>query len=262
MQVSHVALPSHNHRLRSILLGIGDGGFLLAVGRGVVHRVGFEVRYRRIVYRNTVQARRHRGYSLKGNRIGITTTLFRLNSDSGYTLRIRSGDGHLLTRGFVHRDSRTNLVLQLDGVLQVLFVKALQRVAVQVNHIQIRIGGSANDEVNDINALCTALRRNGDDLLLAFKHAQHTLARFAFGEGDNRDRAHSFAFWQRIEIVQRIGIEARERRTVKINHLQAVIARGLQHEMDDISAAGTSLRTNGNLIIAAQALDITHRSRL
>ena len=194
------------------------------------------------------------------NRIGVSASVFRQHLDGGVACTKRSGDGYLLTRSLVNRDSRTGLAGQRIAVLQHFFLEARQYNAVQVNHIKERIRRSTRDKTNRIFLLRTRLGSYRDALYFILQHAQHTLRLLGFLKGHRRNGGDTLR--QRVDIIERVRTEARDLYPIEVNHQQVGVARGSYAEVDDISAAGATLRTNGNLIIAVQTTEVTHRSRL
>ena len=194
------------------------------------------------------------------NRIGVSASVFRQHLDDGVACTKRSGDGDLLTRSLVNRDSWTGLAGHRIAVLQHFFLEARQHNAVQVNHIEERIRRSTRNKLNGIFLLCTGLRRYGYFLGLSLQHAQHTLRLLGFLVCDSRNSSDTLR--QRVDIIERVRTEARDLYPIEVDHQQVGVARGSYAEVDDIGAAGATLRTNGNLIIAVQAAEVTHRRRL
>ena len=132
--------PQDSYLLRHIFLGITDRRQFFLVCGLVMHRVRTESRDTYPVDGNVRQLGRRRTAGLEVDLIRIARTFFRLHFDIRYARAVRSRDGHLLSRRFVHRDDRTLIARQLNGVLQVLLVEACERRAVQVNHIEVRVG--------------------------------------------------------------------------------------------------------------------------
>ena len=194
------------------------------------------------------------------NRIGVSASVFRQHLDDGVACTKRSSDGDLLTRSLVNRDSRTGLAGHRIAVLQHFFLEARQHNAVQVNHIKERIRRSTRNKPNRIFLLRARLGSYRDALHFILQHAQHTLRLLGFLKGHRRNGGDTLR--QRVDIIERVRTEARDLYPIEVDHQQVGVARGSYAEVDDIGAAGATLRTNGNLIIAVQTTEVTHRSRL
>ena len=142
----------------------------IAVRREIMHRGRLEVSDRCSVNQNVGQLNRLRSYFREVNLIFVCASRLRLHHDSRHAGSVRSCDGHLLTRSFVHRDARTAIARQRNYIaLQLVFLEArqLNRVVIhEINHLKISVGGGAYNEINHIRLLRPALCRHGYRLRL------------------------------------------------------------------------------------------------
>ena len=219
----------------------------------IIHRIGTIARYQFAVNQDAIQTGRLRRYFDKLYLIGISHYAVDCYFDLRRTFSVRSGDGHLLSFLFVHRDLRAGLSLKLiDVPVGLLTHEARQRSAVQIDHLQISVGGGLDHKVDRIDFLRLAvLRGHSDDLGLTLQYAQYALRGFHLVIGDGRDLAD--AYRQRVDIMQRVFMETLQGLLVQIDHRQIRYTRGRYREMDDIRVAGAILRTNGDLIVSVQA---------
>ena len=113
VEPSHGVFPEDVHRLAFITFDISNGRQRAFVGSSIVLFRRIESGYRFVVDSYHRESRRSRSNGHELNRIGIGCSLLGLHIDVRSTCTIRSGDGHLLTGCFVHRDSRTFLRSQV-----------------------------------------------------------------------------------------------------------------------------------------------------
>ena len=113
VEPSHGVFPEDVDRLAFIALDISDRRQYTLVGSGIIQFCRIESSNRFAVDGYHRESRRSRSNGHKLDGIGVGVSLFGLHLDICSTRAIRSGDSHLLTGCFVHRDSRTFLGSQV-----------------------------------------------------------------------------------------------------------------------------------------------------
>ena len=111
-------------------------------------------------------------------------------------------------------------------------IKVLQRFTIKVNHLEERILRCAYNKLDRIGARIPVLGCYRDALRCLFQYRQHALRALRLGEGYIRNTTYSFV--QRIDIMQCIGMEARQGFTVQQDRLQRRIVGLIDTEMNDI----------------------------
>ena len=132
--------------------------------------------------------------------------MLRLHADTRRALAVRRGDGYLLSALLLYRDGGAGGVGQFHLVSKHVLVEALQRVAVQVNHLQKSVLRLLHHKGDGVGPLVAAGSGYGQRIDIAFGNCQHFLLRVAFVVGNLRNLA--LAGGKRVHILQGVRMEA------------------------------------------------------
>ncbi len=185
---------------------IGNLGQRTRIGQRIFGSGSGKVRQSDAVDRNTEQLYLRGSLRHESKRIGVGRSRLGRDTNGCRTRLIRSGDGHLLAVLLIDRDGGACGARQRHGIGKRLFLKALQRHAVEINHIKEGVLGFLDNEDNGVSLLGTALRRDRDTLHIVLAHAEHLLHGLSLVVGDGRNGADTYG--KRIGVVRLVGREA------------------------------------------------------
>ena len=139
------------------------------------------------------------------------------------TTGVWRSDGDLLAFFFVNRDFRTGRLGQRYGVVKGVFVKSLQAVAIEIDHLQEGAIGALDDEFDGVGLCLSTFSSHLDGLYIVAAYIEHFLMLVAFVECDGRDGEHTHR--QCVHVVKYIRCKASQRFAIKVDHFEVCIIR-------------------------------------